>query len=56
MADPNRRIELFFVSSWSEHERQHVRVSNEDAQIQTQIAGLNRSADLPRASHWLVDA
>ncbi|PQO29898.1 MFS transporter [Bremerella cremea] len=54
VADHERWIETFFVASWSEHERQHHRVSHEDALIQSQIAALHFGDDPPVVSHKIV--
>ena len=45
--------ETFFVASWYEHDRQHHRVSREDAMLQKQIRELCNGGT-PQVSHWLV--
>ncbi len=53
-AQPDRWFETFFVASWAEHQRQHGRVSHEDAALQSEIADLHKGADPPKVTHCLV--
>lgn len=53
-AEPERFIEYFLVESWIEHERQHVRVTRDDADLQAEIGTLAKPGTVPRITHWLA--
>ena len=52
VAEPLRWLEVFYVSTWAEHERQHQRVSMSDKNLQTEIAALQVDTDFPKVNHW----
>ncbi|SOC36771.1 predicted MFS family arabinose efflux permease [Rhizobium subbaraonis] len=52
-ANPELIVEWFFVESWAEHMRQHARVSNTDADIQSQLLKYHRGPDRPVVRHFL---
>ena len=54
-SDSENWKETFFVASWHEHDRQHHRVSREDAMLQEQIKDLCLGGT-PQVSHWLVNS
>ena len=53
-ADPHRIVEWFVVESWSEHLRQHRRVSQADAALQSEIAALLPDGQTPQVRHLLT--
>jgi hypothetical protein len=50
---PGRWSEVFFVPSWADHERQHARVTQADAELQQRIRALHRGPEPPAVSHAL---
>jgi MFS family permease len=52
-ANPELIVEWFFVESWAEHMRQHARVSNTDADIQSQLLTYHRGPERPVVRHFL---
>lgn len=52
-ADPERILEWFMVESWAEHLRQHKRVSQADADIQTEVARFHAGPGAPIVTHLL---
>lgn len=52
-ANPELIVEWFFVESWAEHMRQHARVSNTDADIQSQLLQYHRGPERPVVRHFL---
>jgi MFS family permease len=52
-ADPERILEWFMVESWSEHMRQHRRVSKTDADIQAQVRRFH-VGEAPIVQHFLA--
>ncbi len=53
-ADPNRIVEQFVVASWSEHLRQHERVSVRDQQRLEAIRALTDPNHPTKVTHWLT--
>ncbi len=53
-AVPHRYLETFLVGSWEEHERQHVRVTQQDANLLTEIDGLLAPGTRREAHHYLA--
>ena len=51
-AEPGKFLETFLVDSWTEHLRQHARVTNADAVLQQSIRGLLK--DEPRITHLIA--
>ncbi len=54
-ADPERFIEYFLVESWTEHERQHARVTRADADLQAAITVFLVPGISPRVTHWAAN-
>jgi hypothetical protein len=52
-ADPSCCLELFMVSSWAEHLRQHQRVTVADQQIENRVRAFHVGPDPVRIAHWL---
>jgi MFS family permease len=50
----DRILEWFLVESWTEHMRQHERVSQADRALQDAVRALHDDADPPRVSHLLA--
>lgn len=55
-AEPGRVVEVFFVSSWIEHQRQHARVSQADADLQNEVRAFHRGDAPPKVEHWIAPA
>lgn len=53
-ADPRRRVEVFMLTSWLEHLRQHERVTVEDRLIQERVGTFHRGPREPVVSHLLA--
>ncbi|XUY28707.1 MFS transporter [Agrobacterium sp. rho-8.1] len=53
-ADPAKITEWFMVESWAEHLRQHKRVSNADADIQSKVIAFHTGPDKPVVRHLLA--
>lgn len=53
-ADPGLMLEWFLVESWSEHLRQHNRVSKADADIQENVLRFHQSEQRPVVRHFLA--
>jgi predicted MFS family arabinose efflux permease len=53
-ADPNRVVEQFVVASWSEHLRQHERVTVRDQERIDRVRALSDPAESPTVTHWLT--
>jgi hypothetical protein len=53
-ADPNQVVEQFVVASWSEHLRQHERVTVRDQGRLDTIRALSDPAHPPTVTHWLT--
>ena len=52
--EPNRIIEQFVVASWSEHLRQHERVTVRDQERLDTIRALTDPAHPTTVTHWLI--
>ena len=50
-ADPDRFVESWWEGSWLDHQRQHARVSNEDAKVQERIRGVLKDGTAPEVVH-----
>lgn len=55
-ANSDRFVEWFLVSSWSEHLRQHERMTRHDADIQNEVRRFHRGPDAPRVEHLIAPA
>lgn len=53
---PERFVETWFESSWTEHLRHHERVSGEDKAAQDVVLALHRGDAPPKADHFLASA
>ncbi|WP_029003554.1 MFS transporter [Azorhizobium doebereinerae] len=53
-ADPERLVEWFMVESWAEHLRQHKRVSQADADLQTDMLRYHIGPEAPVVRHFLT--
>lgn len=53
-ADPERVMEWFLVESWAEHLRQHQRVSNADADLQSEALRFHIGPERPAVHHFLA--
>lgn len=51
---PERWIEWFLVPSWTEHLRQHERVTGHDRDLQEAVRRFHVDAEPPRVRHWLA--
>jgi MFS family permease len=49
-------VESFLLPSWQEHERQHARVSQADAEIQAQVRSYHLGIEPPRVWHGVAPA
>jgi MFS family permease len=56
VAEPERFVETFQLTSWLEHLRQHERVTEADRQHQERIAGLLAPGATPTISHLIAPA
>ncbi|MEK1932388.1 MAG: MFS transporter [Pararhizobium sp.] len=52
-ADPKKITEWFMVESWAEHLRQHKRVSNADADLQSKVLAFHTGPEKPVVRHLL---
>jgi quinol monooxygenase YgiN len=52
-ADPQKLVEWFMVESWAEHLRQHQRVTQADADLQTGVTRYHTGATPPVVRHFL---
>jgi len=55
-AQSGRFLESFLVPSWLEHQRQHHRVSNADADLQARVRTFHLGAESPRVQHFVAPA
>ncbi|MBD2465868.1 MFS transporter [Oscillatoria sp. FACHB-1407] len=55
LADPSRYLETFVVESWSEHLRQHNRVTHADLEIEQQVRSFHLSKTPPKVSHLIYN-
>lgn len=53
-ADPEQVLEWFLVESWAEHLRQHHRVSNADADLQSEVLRFHVGPQKPQVQHFLA--
>jgi MFS family permease len=53
-SNPERIVEWFMVESWSEHLRQHHRVSNADADLQREVTQFHMGPEAPVVRHFLA--
>ncbi|QUG73884.1 MFS transporter [Erwinia sp. E602] len=51
--DANKLIEWFLVESWHEHLRQHQRVSNADADLQSSVTRFHQGEEKPQVHHFI---
>jgi MFS family permease len=54
VAKPSRNIEYFMVESWSEHVRQHSRITDEDAPALERARGFHIRPEPPTVSHQIA--
>ena len=54
VADPEVMLEWFQVESWAEHLRQHQRVSNADADLQSRVLRYHKGESKPLVRHFLA--
>jgi MFS family permease len=54
VAESGRFVEIFLVPSWLEHERQHHRVSHNDAALQERVRDFHLGGDAPRVQHFIA--
>jgi MFS family permease len=52
VAEPGRFLEIYVVESWTEHLRQHERVTNADRVLEEEIGGL--LSDSPKVTHFVA--
>ncbi|GKS68924.1 predicted arabinose efflux permease, MFS family [Nitrosomonas sp. PY1] len=52
LAVPGRYIEIFQVSSWLDHLRQHARITREDQRIQEVVNSFHIGETVPKVSHF----
>ncbi|MEM6488183.1 MAG: MFS transporter [Pseudomonadota bacterium] len=50
-ADPERFVESWWEASWLDHQRQHQRVSRDDAALQAEIQTLQKNGQAPGVRH-----
>lgn len=55
LADPNRYLETFVVESWSEHLRQHDRVTHADLEIEQRVRSFHVGKTPPKVSHLIYN-
>jgi Na+/melibiose symporter-like transporter len=53
-ANPDKITEWFMVESWAEHMRQHKRVSNADADLQSKVLAFHSGPEKPVVRHLLA--
>ncbi|WDS36507.1 MFS transporter [Pseudoxanthomonas sp.] len=53
-ADPQKIVEWFMVESWAEHLRQHRRVSNADADLQSEALQYHLGPEPPVVRHFIT--
>jgi len=54
-AEPARFLESFMDESWTEHLRQHERVSVADREIQQRANQFLAKGESTKSTHWLAD-
>jgi predicted MFS family arabinose efflux permease len=55
VADPGRRLETFLVESWSEHMRQHARLTEADRDIEDTVRAFHLGEGPPAVSHLVAE-
>ena len=55
-AEPGRFVESYDVESWTEHLRQHERVTVSDRQVEQRVQQFHLGPEAPRVRHFLVHA
>ena len=55
VADPGRRLETFLVASWSEHMRQHARLTEADRATEDAVRAFHLGDGPPVVSHLVAD-
>ena len=55
-SDPTRYVETFLVDSWSEHMRQHERITTEDRKIEDAVRAFQVADSPPRVQHLIASA
>ena len=53
-ADPDRFVETWWEASWLDHQRHHVRVTEDSRMLQVQIAALQKDAAEPVVQHFVL--
>jgi MFS family permease len=56
LADPSRYLETFVVESWSEHLRQHDRVTHADLEVEQQVRLFHTGETPPKVSHLIYNS
>lgn len=54
VSKPGTYVESFLVRSWAEHERQHQRISHEDARLQSQVDKFHKGSSAPEVKHFIA--
>ena len=54
-ADPTLHTEVFMVSSWIEHLRQHERVTHADTDLQDRARAFHLGPEPPEIQHLIAD-
>ena len=54
LADPQRYVEAFLVTTWAEHMRQHARVTMEDQEIEARAFAFQQPGVAPVAAHLIA--
>jgi MFS family permease len=54
-ADPARYLEMFILDSWTEHLRQHERVSVTDREIEQKVKAFHMGQTAPIVTHFLTE-
>lgn len=54
VADPTRYLEMFILDSWTEHLRQHERVSATDRELEQQVRAFHIGPTAPVVTHFLT--
>lgn len=55
MEDPTQLTEHFMVESWTEHLRQHERITKADLKIEQKVRAFHALPDPPRVTHFLAE-
>lgn len=54
LADPDRFVETFLVTTWAEHMRQHARVTVEDQALEARVFAFQQAGVAPVAAHLIA--